>query len=243
MLLLSGVVLAWSLPARGQAQSSQFKYQVTPYFWMSGIDGSVGARDRTANVDASFGDIWDNLEVGAMGTFEGTWNRWVFLGDVLYMNLTHDRATPDLPVFSNAEVQSKTFILDPEFGYQIARGEGRELNLLAGVRYWHLENELEFSNGANLGFAGTRTWVDPVVGLQFRSDLGRMFYVTAKGDIGGFSAAARLDWQAFGGLGIRFNDRVSGLVGYRHLAVDYSNDGFLFDTKLRGIVLGLGMRF
>jgi len=245
MVLLAGVVLVWSLPARGQAQSSQFKYQVTPYFWISGIEGTVGALNRSANVDASFGDIWGNLKFGAMGTFQGRWNRWVFLGDVLYMNLAHDRSTPNLPAFSNAEVQARTLILDPEFGYQIIRGEGVELNMLAGGRFWRLKNELQFSNGGGggLGFEQPKNWIDPIVGLQFRGDLGRMFYVTAKGDIGGFSAAARLDWQAFGGLGIRFNDRLSGVVGYRHLAVDYSNDGFLYDAEMKGIVLGFGIRF
>jgi hypothetical protein len=245
LMLLSAVVLVWSLPVQGQAQSSRFKYQVTPYFWFSGIDGDVGVLGRSANANVSFGDIWDNLKFGAMGTFEGRWNRWVFLGDVLYMNLAHDRATPNLIAFSNAEVKAKTLILDPEFGYQIVRGDGGELNLLAGVRYWHLKNSLQFSDdaGGSLGLTETRNWVDPIVGMQYRADLGRMFYVTAKGDIGGFSAAARLDWQAFGGLGIRFSDRVSALVGYRHLAVDYSKDGFLYDTELKGIVVGLGIRF
>jgi hypothetical protein len=212
---------------------------------MAGIDGDVGARGRTADVDPSFSDIWDNLKFGAMGAFEGRWDRWVFLGDLLYMNLSHDRATPNLAAFSNAEVKPKTLILDPEFGYQIVRAEGAELNLLAGGRIWRLKNELEFfgAGGGSLGFEETKSWVDPIVGMQFISDLSRMFYVTAKGDIGGFSAAARLDWQAFGGLGMRFNDRVSGVVGYRHLAVDYSKDGFLFDTALKGIVLGFGIRF
>jgi len=245
LMLLSVVVLAWSLPVQGQAQSSRFKYQVTPYFWFSDVDGDFGVLGRSAQANASFGDIWDNLKFGAMGTFEGRWNRWVFLGDVMYINLENEQATPNLVAFSNAEVKAKTFILDPEFGYQIARGEGIELNALAGVRYWHLKNRLQFTDdfGGSLGLTQTRNWVDPIVGLQFRADLGRMFYVTAKGDIGGFSAAARLDWQAFGGLGIRFNDRVAALVGYRHLAVDYSKNGFLYDNALKGIVVGIGIRF
>src|SRR5687767_10444651 len=87
LMLLSVVVLAWSLPVQGQAQSSRFKYQVTPYFWFSDLDGNVGVLGRSAHANVSFGDIWDNLKFGAMGTFEGRWNEWVFLGDVIYTNL------------------------------------------------------------------------------------------------------------------------------------------------------------
>ena len=58
------------------------------------------------------------------------------------------------------------------------------------------------------------------------------------------ATACRTDWQAFGGVGIKFNDRVSVIVGYRHLGIDYStNNGFLLDTALKGLVLAVGIRF
>jgi hypothetical protein len=166
-----------------------------------------------------------------MFTFEGRWNRWVLLADTLFLNLANDKATPRLGPFTNAQVQAKTLIFDPEFGYQVFRREGVELNVLGGERFWHLKNDLDFSRGGveRLEVSHTRNWVDPTVGAQFRRDLSRILYVTAKGDIGGFDAAASIDWQAFGGLGMKFNDRISGIVGYRHLAVDYANQGFLFD--------------
>jgi hypothetical protein len=249
VILLTGLILAAAFPLSAQSTSSQFKYQVTPYFWMTGIEGDVGALGGNAHVDESFGDIWDNLRFGAMGAFEAKWDRWVFLGDVMYINQQVDDGTPEqLVLFDNATVNSKMLIVDPEFGYRLLRRDSAELNLLAGIRYWRLKNELAFV-GPGIGPVGpislteTRNWVDPIVGLQFRGDVGRSFYVTAKGDIGGFSAAARLDWQAFGGVGYRFSDRYSGIVGYRVLGVDYSKDGFLFDTTMKGIVAGVGIRF
>jgi hypothetical protein len=245
VIFLTGMILATALPLAAQSQSSQHKYQVTPYFWMAGFDGDVGAEGRTAHVDQSFGDIWSNLQFGAMGTFEGRWDRWVFLGDVMYLNLQDEESIPNVPVFTTATVKSKMLIVDPEFGYQIFRRDGSEVNLLAGGRYWHLKNELALSGGGGgtLGVTETKDWIDPIVGLQFRHDVSKSVFVSSKADIGGFSVAARLDWQFFGGVGFRFNDRVAGIVGYRHLSVDYSNDGFLFDTTMKGIVAGVGIGF
>jgi hypothetical protein len=245
MALVIGVVLACAFPLGAQTKSSKFKYQVTPYFWMSGIDGDVGALGETTHIDESFGDIWDNLKFGAMGTFEGRWDRWVFLGDALYINQQADRSTPDDSAFDNARVKSKMLILDPEFGYQIVRRDGVELNALVGGRYWHLKNELQLTGPgvSPAGFTETADWIDPIIGLQVRKDIGHAVYVTGKADIGGFSVAARLDWQAFGGVGYRVSDRVSVLGGYRVLSVDYSKNGFLFDTTLQGVVVGIGIGF
>jgi hypothetical protein len=236
-------VLSWSLPARAQIQS---QYQVTPYLWASSIDGTVGARGRTLEIDQSFSDIWGDLTFAAMGTFQGRWDRWVLLTDGLFINLSTDRTREGSVLFSSAEAKVKLFILDPEFGYQVLRKDGVELNVLGGGRFWSLKNDLRFAGTliGPLNVSHRRTWIDPVVGAQFRADLPHNLYVTAKGDIGGFHAAADIDWQAFGGVGIRFNDRVSGIVGYRHLGIDYSNSqGFVFDTTMKGLVLAVGIRF
>jgi hypothetical protein len=236
-------VLGCSSPARAQVES---QYQVTPYLWASSIDGTVGARGRTLEIDQSFGDIWSDLTFAAMGTFQGRWNRWVLLTDGLFINLSTDRTREGSVLSSSAEAKVKLFIFDPEFGYQVLRKDGVELNVLGGGRLWSLKNDLRFA-GTVIGPINVehrRTWIDPVVGAQFRADLPHNLYVTAKGDIGGFHAAADTDWQAFGGVGVRFNDRVSGIVGYRHLGIDYSsNNGFLFDTALKGLVLAVGIRF
>ena len=112
------------------------------------------------------------------------------------------------------------------------------------ARLWHLKNGLQLARGAeSLGIEHTRGWVDPVVGLRFSSDLPKRLFVTAKADIGGFDAAAHIDWQAYGGIGLKFNDRLVGSIGYRNLSVDYMKDGFTFDAGMRGLVLDLGLRF
>lgn len=47
----------------------------------------------------------------------------------------------------------------------------------------------------------------------------------------------------FGGVAYEFNDTVSAIAGYRHLEVDYRNNGFRFDVELSGPVIGATIRF
>jgi hypothetical protein len=243
MVFLGILIFGWSTSAAAQTGADRFKYQVTPYLWLSGLDGTVGARGRTANVDASAGDILDHLDFAAMGTFDARWNRWRLLVDTLYVNVSGEKGTPD-PFAIDARVSPRAFIFDPEVGYQILRREGVDLDVMGGLRVWHLKNQLQLTqNTSQIDFEHTKSWPDPIVGLRFTSDLPKRFYVTAKADIGGFDAAARIDWQAFGGLGFKFNDRIVGVAGYRHLAVDYKNEGFVYDTALKGIIAGVGLRF
>jgi len=235
--------LCWSGTGFAQASFDRFNYQATPYLWASKLDGTFGARNRTAEVDASFRDILDHLDVAAMGAFEARWDKLSFLADILYVHVSGQKGLPALNV-PGPDVTSKVFFFDPELAYSVFRGEQTDVSVTGGMRTWRLKNELQPTSGAiQQTFSHSRAWIDPIVGLKFNHDLSRRFYLTSKADIGGFSAAARLDWQAFGGLGLKFNDRIDGTLGYRYLFVDYKNQGFVFDTALKGVIFGIAIRF
>jgi hypothetical protein len=220
------------------------KFQLTPYIWFSSFKGDVGALGRVTRVDAKFADIIDELNLGAMVTFEARWGgRWRFLADTMYMNFSDDRATPG-PLFSGAQVTSKTFIFDPEIGYAVAGNEAASFDVMGGFRLWHLDNRLELRQGdQRVTASGNQTWVDPVVGFRLKAALSRAAYLTAKADIGGFGLGSELSWQLFGGLGLNLSPRVFTVFGYRHLDVDYRNNGLIFDVALSGFVGGFGFRF
>ena len=227
-----------------EAQSSDYKFQVTPYLLTTGVNGTIGEQGRTADVDASFGDIVHHLNMAAMVYFDARFGRWRALVDNLYTDISDARATPG-PLFSSVKVATKMWIVDPEAGYAIVRKEGKELDATAGVRIWNLENNVTlFRTGLQVDRgSGTRSLVDPVVGMRFSSDVGQKMFVFAKADIGGFDAGASVDWQAFGGAGFKFNDRIVVSAGYRYLSVDYSPNNAIFDVHLNGDLLGIGFRF
>src|SRR5213596_1311934 len=76
-------------------------------------------------------------------------------------------------------------------------------------------------------------WFDPYVGLRGRYNFNKVFYTAVRGEIGG-GAASDLMWEVEGVIGINLTRSIFTEVGYRALAVDYENDGLLFDTVMHG---------
>src|SRR5215472_9839660 len=58
-VFLAGFFGLWSLPA--EAQIDNYKVQITPYGFLTGVNGTVEEQGRSASVDASFRDILDHL--------------------------------------------------------------------------------------------------------------------------------------------------------------------------------------
>jgi hypothetical protein len=232
----------WSHAA--QAQTSDYKFQVTPYLFWTGLNGTIGEQGKTANVDASFGDVVHHLNMVAMVYFDARFGRWRALVDNLYTDVSDARATPG-PLFSSVKVATRMWIVDPEAAYAIIRKEGKEVDVTAGARIWNLDNSVTLfrPNFALDRGSGTRSIADPIVGGRFYSDVGQRMFLIAKADVGGFNASASTDWQAFAAGGYKFNDRIVGSVGYRYLSVDYSANNAIFDVHLNGVIVGLGLRF
>jgi hypothetical protein len=67
---------------------------ITPYIWFAGVHGTVGALDHEASVHASFGDIFNYLNIGAMATVEPRYNRIVMPFDFLWMKLSDQKSLP-----------------------------------------------------------------------------------------------------------------------------------------------------
>src|SRR5262249_47708571 len=158
--LLAIVLCCWSQAA--QAQPSDYKFQITPYGFVTGVNGTIGEQGRTANVDASFSDIVHHLNMVAMVYFDARFGRWRVLVDNLYTDVANARATPG-PLFSSVRVATRLWIADPEAGYGIVRKEGKELDIVAGVRIWNLDNTVNLS-GPNFSIdrgTGRRSLANP----------------------------------------------------------------------------------
>lgn len=226
--------------------SDGWSFTFAPYVWAAGIEGEAATLPPAppAQVDAGFDDILDNLDVAFMGIAEARKGRFGLLADIVYTKLSIDGQTPG-PFFSGADVELKTFVGTFEGAYHAVVEKGKSLALLAGLRVWSTTTEL--SLGAGILPAqrrkDTETWVDPIIGIQGRVELGANVYLTGLAHVGGFGIASDITWDIFGGLGYAFNDRYSAVIGYRHLAVDYEKGSFLFDVEMSGPVIGGVIRF
>jgi hypothetical protein len=86
-------------------------------------------------------------------------------------------------------------------------------------------------------------WLDPYVGIAFRYDLDRVFYLTGKTDIGGFGIGSEITWQAYIGLGCQITRSIYAEAGYRYLYTDYTRASFLYDITQSGVQFVVGMKF
>ena len=85
------------------------------------------------------------------------------------------------------------------------------------------------------------------MGLRVRHQLAPGSELQFLGDVGGFGVGSDFTWQLFGGYAFDFwGSNLHGVVGYRALAVDYTQDGpnkNNLDLILHGPVIGLSFRW
>ena len=169
---------------------------------------------------------------------------------------------------ANAGLDYETTMAESGLTYEVARwgapGSSTAFDLLGGARYWNQELDLSLGvDGSvdlgNLGLkrsgsravarSGTLEWVDPFVGLRVRHQLSPGSELQFLGDVGGFGVGSDFTWQLFGGYSFDFaiwQTPLHGIVGYRALAVDYTQDGpnkNNLDLILHGPVVGLSFRW
>jgi hypothetical protein len=242
----TSVAAAQTAPASAQtasqSSSADWQFELVPYFWGSAVDGEVGIGNRTATVDASFGNILKHLNFAAMGLAEARRERLIALTDVFYTDLRGHRATPG-PLFSSVRPEQKVFILTPEAGYRVLDSGDTSLDALGGIRYWHLKSELDFRPGVLPGIRleATRNWVDAIVGVRARTTLPRRTWVSAYGDVG--AGGSNLTYQLAGTAGWDIGTRYAVIFSYRYLDVDYEEDRVLLDIGMNGPLFGFTFKF
>jgi opacity protein-like surface antigen len=225
-------------------QTATWTFHLTPYLWASGIEGEVGVRDRSVEVDVGFSDIIKNLDGAAM-LAGGARRDALGVGfELLWVKLSTDRATPG-PLFTSAEMGAKQLMLELTGRYRILPPAPVNVEAFLGGRFWRLNNSLDLTQGAlpAIEVSDTQRWFDPIVGVSAVSDLSTRWLVQARGDVGGFDVGSELTWQLLGAFGYRFNESWDVRAGYRYLDVDYTNGGFLYDVATSGIIMGVTYAF
>lgn len=221
----------------------QWHFQFTPYFWIAGVTGEAGIGDRIVQVDSALGDENVKLNFGFMSTFEARRNKLLIVTDLQYSNIGTERPNPGI-LFSSATADFKTFILDPEVGYRVAENaeEGRFVDIMGGIRYWHLRTDMDLAAGVLPAqfITGSRGWVDGVGGVRGGMNLTSKLFMMGKGDLG--AGGSDFTYQLFGGFGYKVGEKIAIVGGYRALHVDYNRNNFLFDTTLHGPLIGLRIK-
>jgi len=229
-------------PSPQGGSSDDWQFGITPYLWIVSISGRAGIGNLVIDTDQSVTDSNVEINFGFMSTFDARKNRFVLVTDLQYSDLSTERASL-APLFSGTRGSFKTFVLDPEVGYRLSGNEKAFLDVLGGIRYWHVKGELEFSPGVLPGVSVSRSrdWVDGVGGIRARVALSEHWFITGKADLGG--GGSKFTYQLFGGVGVKLGDHFALFGGYRDLNVNYDKNDFLFDMSLHGPIVGVAIRF
>ena len=247
-LSVVGVIacLLWCAPAIAQtapllSSPDGWQFELTPYLWGSGVNGQLGIENHTADIDAPFSNILSHLHFAAMGLADARRGKLLVVTDILYTDLRGQRATPG-PLFSSVNPQQKMFILTPEVGYRVLESNAASLDVVGGVRVWHLGSKLLFQPGVlpGLDLQDSHTWFDFVAGLRAKQALPHNWWATFYGDLG--AGESTHTYQLIGTAGLDIHRRYVLVFGYRYLNVDYSQL-VLLNTAMKGPLFGFTIKF
>jgi len=250
--------------APATVDGADWAFQATGYLWATGLNGNISPfrRAPTLHVERSFSDVMEDLNFGGFLNVWGRYDRFVLSGDIMYVDTTDSKAAGPLPALQipglptlpagaaiDADVDTQEFMATLQAGYRIVDADGFSLDALAGARFWHISNEVAVTASHPLIGSVSAThkesfgWIDPVIGARAFFSLTDKLSVQAQVDIGGFGAGSDLTWSALATMNYIFTDSLSVSAGYKVLDVDYSDEGYVFDSRLSGPVLGLTYRF
>ena len=224
--------------------SDRWQLEVTPYLWAAGMQGDVGiGRLAAEGASASFSDIFQSLRSGFMGAFEGRKDRYGFLFDALYLQLSKTQQAP-LPGLGDVHAKPTQQMYTFAGTWRAVEGE-IPVDIVAGVRSNDVKLDLAVSSSAfapeGRSLVRSRNWADGFVGTRIQYPLTPQWSLVGYVDIGG--GGSDFTWQGLAGANYAFTPTVTAKFGYRYLKVDYDRDDFLYDVATGGFYAGIGIRF
>jgi hypothetical protein len=217
---------------------SEWTQSLTPYLWLSGIKGDIGAKDRKVSVDAKFTDIFSKIKFAGMLSYEAHRAKISYLIDLVYTDLKDDVPfNVPLPGGTvkpgHAELKSNAWIISPVAAYRVAESERGFTDVTAGARLWFQETQLKLKVKKS-----NPNWIDPIIGARSRIALSPKWTASILGDIGGFGIGSKFTWQLVGAFHLKVGERNSAVIGYRTLDVDYRKGGSTYNVNQYGPILG-----
>jgi len=258
-LLLLPLAVTPMMPAQASEEAGdQWQFEATPYIFMTAIVGSTGANGVSTDVDASFNDVWNNLNTAFMGMFEARKGRWGFAVDGIYAELEDNGSAswqePTEVKTANIDVTVTQNVYQFTLAYRVYDTAKAKLDVLGAGRYTRIDNKVDLRTtpgvvfpGGDLSVSANVSWWDPVVGARVLVPFAEHWDFVGYADYGGFNYQSNPTYQAIAGVNWSITDTFTAKAGYRYLYQNYTDDGnsnkFTWDMALQGAYLGLGIAF
>jgi len=231
---------------RDDKTSDDWEILVAPYLWGVALEGDAGAGDAIIPVDASFGDILDNLDIAASLQTEIHKGNWAFVFDPTYLSL---EAEVELPAPITSEADIDIWLVELWGSYKFSE----YWELLGGVRYQDQDISVTglgavpsppappggFPDPVNIG----DNWLDWFAGFRGKFPLGAKWVFSGRADV-----VFAGDSDSGYNIELFFNRRIGKTMllnlGYRYLNNDYDNlPTYSWDVKQQGPVVGYTWAF
>lgn len=238
---IAGTLLAAALVAAPAATKAQdWAGQVTLYGWGAGVTGDftpfTGA--PTLSFDKSLSEVLEDLDAAFFVTGLARRGDLVLFGDLTYSSSSRAGGTPLGPAAGEVTLRSLTLAA----GRRFDGGGGSTLDVLAGLRAWQIDGSVS-APLAGVNIAPRADFVDPIIALRGNAPLSERWSLLGYIDIGGFGAGSDLTWQASATANYQATDNLYLSICWRHLYVDYSDGGTVFEGAMTGPVIGATWRF
>ena len=213
--------------------SSGWRHEIALYVAGTGMSGQAAAGGVEVDVDLPFSEILDQLEAAGMVAYRAEKGRAAIFANALFMGLG---ATKDLRFggTADADFDEAIFEIDGAWGF------AKHFEVYGGARVVSLDARLELRPivGPTIDGNGSKSWVDPLVGLRYATPLGKSWTFVGRADAGGFGVGSDFAWQALAHFDWRISKHWGAAFGYVILDMDYDDgegaDFFSYDVAAQG---------
>ena len=134
-------------PKPNPVDGDEWRFSITPYLWAVGLNGDMTVKGVDSDVDESFGDILDNLDIALEAHFEAWKGKWGGFFDGTYVKLKTDAGPTD-----NIDITSTIGLVGFGGFYRVGtwpvgspENKGRSLSFdaMVGGRYTELKVKID----------------------------------------------------------------------------------------------------
>lgn len=203
------------------AAEGEWDWSIALYAWMAGLDAKMSVNgNQVGELDMSFSDILDDLDMTLMLHGEGFRDQWGFFADYLYLDMS-DKGTRDL---ATVDWGITNTIFDLAGVYRPS-GNFEGFEAFAGLRYFSMDVKLDVTIGEDT----RRTRVDEdytdfMVGGRYTGRINENWFYRLRADASGGDTDGT--WGLSGLAGYQFGKDLdkSVIFGYRHLEIKLEDD-------------------
>ena len=250
--------LSYSIANQKPLVTDEWQFFIAPYLWFVGLNGDMAVNGQELQVNADFGDIWDQLDFAFQIRAEAMKKNYFVFLDNTYMKLSINQniepETP-LPIGANIDVGIKMNTLEFGGGYRLVAPKPSVpvyFDLYGGGRWWivDIDQKIKFNNLPDQDSDQNEKWLDLIVGARIIALLTENLIATVRTDVGGFNFgfSSKFTWNIIANMAWETGwHGFTPYIGWRTLYVDYEDgsgsDFFRYNVWMNGIQAGLGFRF